>query len=66
MDGFSKFGICLIGMLALVLLAMTPTTANSNGVAGPPDKPLPASLPVSEQGRPTETPFSGMVKTGPT
>ena len=28
MDGFSKFGICLICMLALVLLAMTPTTAN--------------------------------------
>lgn len=49
MDGFSKFGVCLICMLALVLLAITPNTAASNGIVGSLDKPVPASLPVSDQ-----------------
>jgi len=45
MDGFSKFGICLICMLALVLLAMTPNSATSNGIVGSLDNPIPATLP---------------------
>jgi hypothetical protein len=47
MDGFSKFGFCLIGMLALVLLAVSPTSATSNGIAGSPGQQAPVSLPVS-------------------
>jgi len=39
MDGFSKFGFCLICMLALVLLAVTPNSATSNGVTGSLDEP---------------------------
>jgi hypothetical protein len=30
MNMFSKFGVCLICMLALVLLAVTPNSATSN------------------------------------
>ncbi|MGB5215547.1 MAG: hypothetical protein WBN88_18125 [Anderseniella sp.] len=55
MDGFSKFGICLICMLALVLLAMTPNSATSNGIVGSLDNPIPASLPVSRQTNPART-----------
>ena len=47
MDGFSKFGFCLICMLALVLLAVTPNSATSVGVAGSLGQPEPVSLPVS-------------------
>ncbi|NNJ75620.1 MAG: hypothetical protein HKP56_10710 [Anderseniella sp.] len=47
MDDFSKFGFCLIGMLALVLLAVTPNSATSNGIAGSLGHPAPVSLPVS-------------------
>ena len=43
MNGFSKFGICLICMLALVLLAMTPNTTTSNGVVGFLSEPAPTS-----------------------
>jgi hypothetical protein len=55
MDGFSKFGVCLICMLALVLLAMTPNTATSNGIVGSLDKPAPASLSVSNQAHHAKT-----------
>ena len=47
MDSFSKFGFCLICMLALVLLAVTPNSATSNGIAGSQGQPAPTSLPVS-------------------
>ncbi|MEM7635723.1 MAG: hypothetical protein AAF299_14240 [Pseudomonadota bacterium] len=40
MDSFSKFGICLICMLALVLLAVTPNSATSAGI----DTGQPAAL----------------------
>jgi hypothetical protein len=47
MDGFSKFGFCLIGMLALVLVAVTPISVTSNGIAGSQGEPASVSLPVS-------------------
>ncbi len=43
MNGFSKFGFCMICMLALVLLAVTPNSATSNSIADP----APESLPLS-------------------
>ncbi|WP_108883414.1 hypothetical protein [Anderseniella sp. Alg231-50] len=49
MDGFSKFGICMICMLALVLLAMTPNSATSNGVVGSAEQFGPQNKPLSKQ-----------------
>lgn len=43
MDSFSKFGFCLICMLALVLLAVTPNSATSNGIAGSQNEPMKTS-----------------------
>ncbi len=44
MDGFSKFGICLICMLALLLLAVTPYTATPDGGVGSVGERAPANL----------------------
>lgn len=52
MNIFSKFGICLICMLALVLLAVTPNTAASDDIVGSLYEPVPTSLPQHQQGDP--------------
>ncbi len=44
MNIYSKFGICLICMLALVLLAVTPGVATSDGMIGAMSGPTPANL----------------------
>ena len=49
MDGFSKFGIYLICMLALVLVAVTPDTAWSIGVGNSVTETVPANLPALER-----------------
>jgi hypothetical protein len=47
MDSFSKFGVCLICMLAMVLLAVTPSSASSHGIAGTPDNVVTTNAPLS-------------------
>lgn len=49
MDIFAKFGICLICILALVLFAVTPSTATSEYIADAVTEAVPAS-PSHDQG----------------
>ena len=44
MNIYSKFGVCLICMLALVLLAVTPSTATWNNAVTTLGTPAPTSL----------------------
>lgn len=44
MNIYSKFGVCLICMLALVLLAVTPSTATWDNAISSASTPAPTSL----------------------
>ena len=57
MDIFAKFGICLICILALVLFAVTPSTATSEYMGGSLSEAAPAS-PSRHQGNGSGTQFA--------
>lgn len=49
MDGFSKFSVGVICMLAMVLLAATPKSASSHDIADTADNFVTENVPVSRQ-----------------